>query len=103
MKRIIPALGLTTALLAALLLGGCAAEGESTAASSESAAPTAAPTATPVADPVPNPLTGLADADYTNRRPVAVTLRTLDGAAPSGGFPAPTCWWKASAKARPPA
>lgn len=86
MKRIIPALGLTTALLAALLLGGCAAEGESTAASSESAAPTAAPTATPVADPVPNPLTGLADADYTNRRPVAVTLRTLDGAAPQWGL-----------------
>ena len=35
---------------------------------------------------MPNPLTGVADADYTNRRPVAVTLRTLEGAAPQWGL-----------------
>ena len=86
MKRTIQALGLSAALVTALLLGGCAAAGESGASSSESAAPTATPTATPQADPVPNPLTGVADADYTNRRPVAVTLRTLSGATPHWGL-----------------
>ena len=85
MKRTIQALGLSAALVTALLLGGCASAGESGASSSESAAPTATPTATPQADPVPNPLTGVADADYTNRRPVAVTLRTLSGATPPLG------------------
>lgn len=84
MKRSIQALGMAAALLAALLLGGCAPGG----ASSSEPAPTAEPTAepTPEAEPVPNPLTGVADADYTNRRPVAVTLRTLDGAAPQWGL-----------------
>lgn len=84
MKRSIQALGMAAALLAALLLGGCAPGG----ASSGEPAPTAEPTAepTPEAEPVPNPLTGVADADYTNRRPVAVTLRTLDGAAPQWGL-----------------
>ena len=86
MKRTIQALGLSAALVTALLLGGCAAAGESGASSSESAAPTTTPTATPQADPVPNPLTGVADADYTNRRPVAVTLRTLSGATPHWGL-----------------
>lgn len=86
MKRTIQALGLSAALVTALLLGGCAAAGESGASSFESAAPTATPTATPQADPVPNPLTGVADADYTNRRPVAVTLRTLSGATPHWGL-----------------
>lgn len=86
MKRTIQALGLSAALVTALLLGGCASAGESGASSSESAAPTATPTATPQADPVPNPLTGVADADYTNRRPVAVTLRTLSGATPHWGL-----------------
>lgn len=80
MKRSIQALGMAAALLAALLLGGCAPGG----ASSSEPAPTAEPT--PEAEPVPNPLTGVADADYTNRRPVAVTLRTLDGAAPQWGL-----------------
>lgn len=84
MKRSIQALGMAAALLAALLLGGCAPGG----ASSSEPAPTAEPTAepTPEAEPVPNPLTGVVDADYTNRRPVAVTLRTLDGAAPQWGL-----------------
>ncbi len=35
---------------------------------------------------MPNPLTGVADADYTNRRPVAVTLRTLTGSTPQWGL-----------------
>ncbi|MCO7111324.1 DUF3048 domain-containing protein [Gemmiger formicilis] len=33
-----------------------------------------------------NPLTGLDDADYTGKRPVAVMLRTLDGAQPQWGI-----------------
>lgn len=88
MKRSIQALGMTSALLAALLLGGCSFFGgapDSGVSSTPEAAPaTAAPT--PQAEPVPNPLTGVADADYTNCRPVAVTLRTLDGAAPLWGL-----------------
>ena len=81
MKRL-QALGVATALLAALLLGGCSGQGESCASTSESAVATATPEPTPQADPVPNPLTGAADGDYTNCRPVAVTLRTLSGATP---------------------
>lgn len=83
MKRTIRALGLAAALLAGLLLGGCTGGAGSTP--SEPAA-TATPSPTPQAEPVANPLTGLADADYTNRRPVAVTLRTLSGAAPQWGL-----------------
>ena len=83
MKRTIQAMGLTAALLAGLLLGGCA--GGAGSAPSEPAA-TATPSPTPEAEPTPNPLTRLTDADYTNRRPVAVTLRTLTGAAPQWGL-----------------
>lgn len=87
MKRTIQALGLTAALLAALLLGGCTG-GEGASSAAPEPAATAEPTPTPQAEPVPNPLTGLADADYTGRRPVAVTLRTLSGAAPQWGVAA---------------
>lgn len=82
MKRNLQALGLTAALLAALLLGGCTGQTgtDGDNASTETAEPT------PAAEPAPNPLTGAADADYTNRRPVAVTLRTLDGAQPQWGL-----------------
>ena len=81
MKRNLQALGLTAALLAALLLGGCTGQrpdGEN--ATAETAEPT------PAAEPIPNPLTGVAEGDYTNRRPVAVTLRTLEGAQPQWGL-----------------
>ena len=80
------ALGSAAALLAALLLGGCS--GQQAAATPEQAAtPSPAATAepTPVPAPAGNPLTGLDDADYTGKRPVAVMLRTLDGAQPHWG------------------
>ena len=79
---------LAAVLLAAALLAGCGASGTSSAAP----APTATPTATPTPTPTPaepalnfNPLTGIADADYANCRPVAVTLRTIYGAQPQWG------------------
>ena len=81
------ALGSAAALLAALLLGGCS--GQQAAATPEQAAtPSPAATAepTPVPAPAGNPLTGLDDADYTGKRPVAVMLRTLDGAQPQWGI-----------------
>lgn len=84
MKRSIQALGVAAALLATLLLSGCNKEKVDISSSTPDTAATAEPT--PQAEPVPNPLTGAADADYTNRRPVAVTLRTLDGAAPQWGL-----------------
>lgn len=83
------ALGSAAALLAALLLGGCS--GQQAAATPEQAAtPSPAATAepTPVPAPAGNPLTGLEDGDYTGKRPVAVTLRTLDGAQPQWGVAA---------------
>ena len=83
------ALGSAAALLAALLLGGCS--GQQAAATPEQAAtPSPAATAepTPVPAPAGNPLTGLEDGDYTGKRPVAVTLRTLDGAQPQWGVTA---------------
>lgn len=87
MRRTLQTLGLAAALLAALLLGGCTGQPASGGEASQSAAATPAPTPTPTpAQPVANPLTGVADADYTNRRPVAVTLRTLTGAAPQWGL-----------------
>ena len=88
MKRTIQALGMTAALLAVLLLGGCSIFGGAPESGADSTAESAQPTAepTPQAEPVPNPLTGVADADYTNCRPVAVTLRTLDGAMPQWGL-----------------
>ena len=88
MKRTIPAVGMTAALLASLLFSGCSFPGGTASSQAPATQETAAPSAepTPAAEPVPNPLTGVADADYTNRRPVAVTLRTLDGAAPHWGL-----------------
>ena len=83
------ALGSAAALLAALLLGGCS--GQQAAATPEQAAtPSPAATAEPTLVPAPagNPLTGLEDGDYTGKRPVAVTLRTLDGAQPQWGVTA---------------
>ena len=86
MKKL-QALGGAAALLAALLLGGCGQQQDVTATPEQ--APTAAPTATAEPTPAPapstNPLTGLDDADYTGKRPVAVMLRTLDGAQPQWG------------------
>ena len=84
MKRSIQACGVAVALLAALLLSGCNKEKVDISSSTPETSATAEPT--PPAEPVPNPLTGAADADYTNHRPVAVTLRTLDGAAPQWGL-----------------
>ena len=81
------ALGSAAALLATLLLGGCS--GQQAAATPEQAAtPSPAATAepTPVPAPAGNPLTGLDDADYTGKRPVAVMLRTPDGAQPQWGI-----------------
>ena len=88
MKRTIPAVGMTAALLASLLFSGCSFPGGTASSQAPATQETAAPSAepTPAAEPVPNPLTGVADADYTNRRPVAVTLRTLEGAAPQWGL-----------------
>ena len=88
MKRTIPAVGMTAALLASLLFSGCSFPGGTASSQAPATQETAAPSAepTPAAEPMPNPLTGVADADYTNRRPVAVTLRTLEGAAPQWGL-----------------
>ena len=88
MKRTSPAVGMTAALLASLLFSGCSFPGGTASSQAPATQETAAPSAepTPAAEPVPNPLTGVADADYTNRRPVAVTLRTLEGAAPQWGL-----------------
>ncbi len=91
MKRI-QVLSLSAALLASLLLGGCAGGAVSSDAASSAPAPTAAePTPTPEPTPVPpaaNPLTGAADADYTGKRPVAITLRNLAGSTPQWGIAA---------------
>ena len=85
MRRNLQALGLAAALLAALLLGGCTGQTASGSEMPDATVTEPTPTPTP-AEPVPNPLTGVADADYTGRRPVAVTLRTLAGAAPQWGL-----------------
>ena len=86
--RKLQALGGAAVLLAALLLGGCSQE--ATDATPEQAAPAA--TAESTAAPTPtlsvNPLTGLDDGNYANKRPVAVTLRTLYGAQPQWGVAA---------------
>lgn len=82
-------LSLSAALLAALLLGGCAGAASSGAVSTPESASAAEPTPTPEptpAPPAPNPLTGAADADYTGKRPVAVTLRNLTGSTPQWGI-----------------
>ena len=82
--RKLQALGGAAALLAALLLGGCS---QTAVPATPEQAATAAPEATAEPAPAPstNPLTGLDDGDYTGKRPVAVTLRTLDGAQPQWG------------------
>lgn len=90
MKKI-QVLGLSAALLATLALGGCgAANSGSDAASASEPAATAEPTPEPTPEPtlVPNPLTGAADADYTNQRPVAITLRNTAGSTPQWGISA---------------
>lgn len=87
MKKI-QVLSLSAALLASLMLGGCAGAASSGTASSEpvsKAEPTPTPEPTP-APAAPNPLTGAADADYTGKRPVAVTLRNLTGSTPQWGI-----------------
>ena len=67
------------ALVLAVLLAGCApAEGAAAATAQPTAEPTEAPTPTP--EPEANPLTG-EQGDYTNQRPVAVSIRTGDGRA----------------------
>ena len=81
---------LAAVLLAAALLAGCATAGTSSAAPAPTATPTATPTPTPTPTPAEpalnfNPLTGIADTDYANCRPVAVTLRTIYGAQPQWG------------------
>ena len=85
--RKLQALGGAAVLLAALLLSGCSTAQPAPTATPEQAetlAPTAEATPAPVSSA--NPLTGLDDADYTDKRPVAVTLRTLDGAQPQWGI-----------------
>lgn len=80
-KRILCA----AALALTMVLAGCSQADSSTAAAT--AQPTAEPTAAPTPEPEPekNPLTGEEGADYTNRRPVAVSIRTGDGSAPQWG------------------
>ena len=70
----------------AVLLAGCApAEGAAAATAQPTAEPTEAPTPTP--EPEANPLTG-EQGDYTNQRPVAVSIRTGDGSTPQWGIAA---------------
>ena len=74
------------ALALAVLLAGCApAEGTAVATAQPTAEPTEAPTPTP--EPETNPLTG-EQGDYTNQRPVAVSIRTGDGSTPQWGIAA---------------
>ena len=74
------------ALALAVLLAGCApAEGTAVATAQPTAEPTEAPTPTP--EPEMNPLTG-EQGDYTNQRPVAVSIRTGDGSTPQWGIAA---------------
>lgn len=75
---------------------GCPAAGRLRRQDTVTATPEQAATPTPevTAESTPepavglstNPLTGLDDADYTGKRPVAVMLRTLDGAQPQWGI-----------------
>lgn len=84
----------TAALLAGLLLTGCAESAASPAATQTPQATAAASESAPAETPAPadsvsfDPLTGLENGDYTNRRPVAVALRTIYGAAPQWGVEA---------------
>lgn len=74
------------ALALALLAAGCAPADSAVAATAQpTAEPTAAPTATP--EPEANPLTG-EQGDYTNQRPVAVSIRTGEGSTPQWGIAA---------------
>lgn len=83
------ALGSAAALLAALLLGGCSGSRQRPRRSRRPRLPPQLrQSPTPVPAPAGNPLTGLEDEDYTGKRPVAVTLRTLDGAQPQWGVAA---------------
>ena len=60
-------------------------EGAAAATAQPTAEPTEAPTPTP--EPEANPLTG-EQGDYTNQRPVAVSIRTGDGSTPQWGIAA---------------
>lgn len=82
---------LRTAALAAMLLlalAGCSKTGGTP--EGPVVTPTPAPAATEAPAPAftGNPLTGAEDADYTGIRPVAVTLRTLEGSGPLSGLAA---------------
>ena len=65
------------------------AEPTATPTAEPTATPTAEPTAAPTPTPEPeaNPLTG-EQGDYTNQRPVAVSIRTGDGSTPQWGIAA---------------
>lgn len=79
---------LCAAVLALALLAGCSQPESSVPETT--AQPTAEPTAAPTPEPEPekNPLTGQDDADYTNQRPVAVSIRTGEGSTPQWGIAA---------------
>ena len=84
----IAALALAVSLLAGCSLPGA---GQGQPAPTQPPAPTAEPTPEPTPEPAvtTNPLTGeTTGEDYTNQRPVAVTLRTADGATPYWGLSA---------------
>lgn len=85
MKRL-QALCMAAALLLGFCLAGCGGTPGTPTVSKPTPVPTAEPTPTP--QPLANPLTGLADGDYADARPVAVSLRTLDGAVPYWGISA---------------
>lgn len=78
--------------LALALLAGCGPAQASPSTASSQAIATATPAPTPAPTPTPaatgNPLTGEADGDYTGLRPLAITLRTLEGSAPLWGVAA---------------
>ena len=77
---------LTALVLAAALLAGCArGTGTPQPTATPTATPTAEPTPTPTPAPVNNPLTGEQGEGYANQRPVAVSIRTGDGALPQWG------------------
>ncbi len=88
MKRTIRTIALALALA---LLAGCSLPASSQPTPTAEPAPTAEPTPEPTPAPAvtTNPLTGeTTGQDYTNQRPVAVTLRTADGATPYWGLSA---------------
>ena len=89
MKRTIRTIALALALA---LLAGCSLPASSQPAPTAEPAPhgrTHPPSPPPTPAVTTNPLTGeTTGQDYTNQRPVAVTLRTADGATPYWGLSA---------------